>query len=76
MEEGRMAEIREAAEKEVKDCLKKGELKDIRFRERDRSGSMGILDMWKRKREVTEEVDEGVRGGEEKRIILREAKKL
>jgi len=29
MEEGRMAEIQEAAEREVKDCLKKGELKEV-----------------------------------------------
>jgi len=66
MEEGRMAEMQEAAEREVKDCLKKGELKDLRFRGRDRSGSMGLLDMWKRKREVTEGVEEGERrGGEE-----------
>jgi len=76
MEEGRMAEIREAAEKEVKDCLKKGELKDIRFRGRDRSGSMGILDMWKRKREMTEGVDESERGGGKEDYFKRSKKTM
>jgi len=56
------------AEKEVKERLKGRELKDIRFRGRER--------MWKRKREVTEGVDEGERGRGEEDYFKRSKKTM